>query len=140
MFEQIQKLQETKTKLKTDFEEHKTEYRTETKRIDRAIKIFEKGINELKGSTTISTRQKRYSVIEEILAENGPLHLKKLCEKLHERGIPMHYQSLSGLMQMYVKAGKIFTKVAPATFGLIAKAPGEEEKAVSEKEGRKKKK
>lgn len=123
MFEQIQKLKQTKAKLTASFEEHQKEYKTEVKRIDRAIKNFEKGIDALKGNVARITPQKKNSEIEKILSETGPLHLKQLCKKLNERGIPMQYQSLSGLMQLYAKAGKLFVKTAPATFALLKPVP-----------------
>lgn len=118
MQQQIEKLKQEKGKLTTEYKNSQVEYKAEIKRIDRAIKNFEKGMNELNGIAK-PKRQKSHSEIEKILSENGPLHIKILCEKLNERGIPMGYQSLSGLMQLYSKAGKKFIKTAPATFGLI---------------------
>ena len=118
MQQQIEKLKQEKGKLTTEYQNSQTEYKAEIKRIDRAIKNFEKGMSELNGVAK-PKRPKSHSVIETILAETGPLHIKQLCEKLNERGIPMSYQSLSGLLQVYAKAGKKFVKTAPATFGLI---------------------
>lgn len=122
MQQQIEKLKQEKGKLTTEYKNSQVEYKAEIKRIDRAIKNFEKGMNELNGNAK-PKRQKSHSEIEKILSENGPLHIKLLCKKLNERGIPMGYQSLSGLMQLYSKAGKKFIKTAPATFGLIEPLP-----------------
>ncbi|MCD9186297.1 MAG: hypothetical protein LUM44_07675 [Pyrinomonadaceae bacterium] len=122
MQQQIEKLKEEREKLTVEFQTSRTEYKSEINRINRAIKIFEKGMNELHGIIK-PKRQKSSSQIEAILSETGPLHIKRLCEKLNERGIPMSLQSLSGLMQLYSKSGKMFTKTAPATFGLLELDP-----------------
>lgn len=122
MQQQIEKLKETKAKLKRDFDEYHAEYKTETKRIDQAIRNFERGMNALSG-TAKPKRQKSYSEIENILSENGALHIKELVKKLDERGFPMTYPSVSGLLQLYAKAGKKFVKVSPATYGLIGPEP-----------------
>lgn len=118
MQQQIEKLKETKAKLKKDFDEYSAEYKIETKRIDQAIRNFEKGMSALSG-TAKPKRQKSYSEIENILSENGALHIKELVKKLNERGFPMTYPSVSGLLQLYAKSNKKFIKVAPATYGLI---------------------
>ena len=118
MQQQIENLKREKTKLMSEYKKSQVEYKFEINRINRAIKNFEKGMNELNGITK-PKRQKSSSQIEAILSETGPLHIKRLCEKLNERGIPMSLQSLSGLMQLYSKSGKMFIKTAPATFGLL---------------------
>lgn len=82
MQQQIEKLKETKAKLKKDFDEYSAEYKTETKRIDQAIKNFEKGMNVLAG-TSKPKRQKSYSEIENILGENGASHIKFLVKKMN---------------------------------------------------------
>lgn len=118
MQQQIEKLKETKAKLKKDFDEYSAEYKTETKRINQAIRNFEKGMSAL-GGTAKPKRRKSNSEIENILRENGALHIKEIVNKLNDRGIPMHYQSVSGLLQLYAKSGKKFVKTAPATYSLI---------------------
>lgn len=130
MEQQIEKLKKEREKLTAEYKNNQTEYKAEIKRIDRAIRNFQRGMNELNGNS--NPKVKSSSVIEEILTESGPLHLKLLCEKLHERGIPMQYQSLSGLLQSYAKAGKKFEKTAPATFGLLSAAPENTEKTANE--------
>lgn len=118
MIEQIEKLRQEREVLTTEHNANQKEYKGEIKRIDRAIKHFEKGMNVLQG--TIRPKGiKKYSEIERVLAETGPLHVKQLCKKLHERGIPMKYASASGLLQFYAKSGKMFVKTAPATYGLL---------------------
>ena len=119
MQQEIEKLKQEKNKLTTEYQNSQTEYKSEINKINRAIRSFEKGLNELSGTAVKTKRPKSHSVIETILAETGPLHIKQLCEKLNERGIPMSYQGLSGLMQLYAKAGKKFVKTAPATYALI---------------------
>lgn len=117
MILQIEKLKKEREKLVTEYKTSQTEYKSEIKRIDKAIRNFEKGVNELNGAIK-PKRLKTSSQIEKILAER-PLHLKQLVEKLNARGIPMGYQSVSGIMQLYAKAGKKFVKIAPATYALI---------------------
>lgn len=119
MQQEIEKLKQEKNKLTTEYENSRTEYKTEINKINRAIRSFEKGLSELTGTAVKTKRTKSHSEIETILKEEGALHLKKLSEKLNERGIPMSYQGLSGLMQLYAKAGKKFVKTAPATYALI---------------------
>lgn len=119
MIQQIEKLKETREKLTVDYKNNQTEYKAEIKRIDRTIKSFEKGMSELNGTTVKPKRVKSYSEIEKILSETGQLHVKEIVRRLNERGIPMSYQSASGLLQLYSKSGKIFTKTAPATYALI---------------------
>lgn len=126
MQQEIEKLKQEKNKLTTEYLNSRTVYKTEINKINRAIRSFEKGINELNGMAVKTKRLKSPSEIEKILAEEGPLHIKQLCEKLNARHIPMSYQSLSGLMQLYAKAGKKFVKVAPATYKLIEPIAGEE--------------
>lgn len=75
MQQQIEKLKETKAKLKKDFDEYSAEYKTETKRIDQAIKNFEKGMNALSGIAQ-PKRGKSNSEIENILREYGASHIK----------------------------------------------------------------
>lgn len=130
MEQQIEKLKKEREKLTTEYKNNQTEYKAEIKRIDRAIRNFQRGMNELNGNG--KPKVKSSSVIEEILTESEPLHLKILCEKLNERGIPMAYQSLSGLLQSYAKAGKKFVKTAPATFGLLSTAPENTESMANE--------
>lgn len=130
MEQQIEKLKQEKEKLTIEYKNNQTEYKSEIKRIDRAIRNFQRGMNELNGNS--NPKVKSSSVIEEILTASGPLHLKILCEKLNERGIPMQYQSLSGLLQSYAKSGKKFVKTAPATFGLLSAAPENTESMANE--------
>lgn len=118
MQQEIEKLKQEKNKLTTEYENSRTEYKCEINKITRAIRSFEKGLNELSGTAVKTKRVKSHSEIEKILKEEGALHLKQLCEKLNERGIPMSYQGLSGLMQLYAKANKMFVKTAPATYAL----------------------
>ena len=122
MQQQIEKLKQEKSKLTTEYQNSQVEYKAEIKRVDRAIRNFEKGMNELNGTAVKPKRQKSSSVIETILSETGPLHVKELVKKLNERGVPMGYQSLSGILQLYSKAGKKFIKTAPATYGLLESA------------------
>ncbi len=117
MILQIEKLKKEREKLVTEYKTNQTEYKSEIKRIDKAIRNFEKGVNELNGAVK-PKRVKTSTEIEKILTE-GPLHLKQLVEKLNARGIPMAYQSISGIMQLYAKSGKKFVKTAPATYALI---------------------
>ena len=128
MQQEIEKLKQEKNKLTTEYQNSRIEYKTEITKINRAIRSFEKGLSELSGTMVKTKRPKSHSEIEKILAESGALHLKQLSEKLNERGILMSYQGLSGLMQFYAKAGKMFVKTAPATYALI------EQNAVSEPE------
>ena len=118
MQQQIEKLKLEREKLATEFKNNQIEYKSEIKKIDRAIKSFEKGMNVLTGITK-PKRQKSYSEIENILSENGALHIKELVKKLNERGFPMTYPSVSGLLQLYAKANKKFVKTAPATYSLL---------------------
>ncbi len=119
MQQQIEKLKQEREKLTAEYQNNQTEYKSEINRINRAIRSFEKGMSELNNGAPKPKRQKSSSVIEIILSETGPLHIKELVKQLNERGIPMGYQSLSGILQLYSKAGKKFIKTAPATFGLI---------------------
>ncbi len=119
MQQQIEKLKQEREKLTLEYQNNQTEYKSEINRINRAIKSFEKGMHELNSSASKPKRQKSSSVIETILSESGPLHIKDLVKRLNERGVPMSYQSLSGILQLYSKAGKKFIKVAPATYNLI---------------------
>lgn len=118
MQQQIEKLKQEKEKLSIEYKNNQTEYKSEIKKIDRAIRNFERGMHALTG-TVKPKRQKSYSEIENILGENGALHIKELVKKLNERGFPMTYPSVSGLLQLYAKANKKFIKVAPATYALI---------------------
>lgn len=118
MQQQIEKLKQEREKLSTEFKNNQTEYKSEIRKINRAIKNFEKGMNELTGIVK-PKKQKSYSEIENILSENGALHIKELVKKLNERGFPMTYPSVSGLLQLYAKSNKKFIKVAPATYGLL---------------------
>jgi hypothetical protein len=119
MQQEIEKLKQEKNKLTTEFQNSRMKYKDEVNKINRAIRSFEKGLSELSGTAVKTKRPKSYSEIEAILKEEGELHLKQLCQKLNERNIPMSYQSLSGLMQLYAKANKMFVKTAPATYALI---------------------
>lgn len=132
MQQEIEKLKQEKEKLTVEYQNSQLKYKDEVSKINRAIRNFEKGISELNGTPTRTKRPKASSEIEAILQEEGALHLKQLCQKLNERGIPMSYQSLSGLMQLYAKAGKKFVKVAPATYALIKQ--NTEQNTVSEPE------
>jgi hypothetical protein len=128
MQQEIEKLKQEKNKLMNEYQNSRSEYKTEINKINRAIRSFEKGLNELSGTAVKRKRPKSPSEIEKILAEEGAMHLKKLCEKLNERHIPISYQSLSGLMQLYAKAGKKFVKIAPATYALIEPEPALDDK------------
>ena len=119
MQQQIEKLKQEKEKLTMEYHNNQNEYKSEIKRISKAIRSFEKGVSELNGAAAKPRRQKSSSAIEQILSEHGALHIKELVKKLNERGVPMGYQSLSGIMQLYSKAGKKFVKTAPATYALL---------------------
>ncbi len=127
MLEQIEKLKAEREKLTTEYKNNQSEYKSEVKRIDKAIRSFERGMNELNGNSSTVGRPGVANEIEKILREQAsPLHLKKIVAELHARHYSNAYQSISGLMQNYVKAGKKFRKMAPATYGLI------EDKTISE--------
>ena len=127
MQQQIEKLKQEKEKLTVEYRNNQSQYKSEIKRISKAIRSFEKGVNELNGVAAKPKRQKSSSAIEQILSEHGALHIKELVKKLNERGVPMGYQSLSGIMQLFSKAGKKFNKVAPATYALIENNDQEQE-------------
>lgn len=120
MYQQIEKLKQEKEKLTVEYKNNQTEYKSEIKRINKAIRSFEKGVSELNGTAAAKAkRPKTSSGIEQILLKSGPLHIKELVAKLNEQGIPMKYQSVSGILQLYAKANKKFVKTAPATYALI---------------------
>lgn len=118
MYQQIEKLKTEKQKLTVEYKNNQTEFKGEINRINKAIRSFEKGMNELNGSTQ-PKRRKMMVEIENILA-GGALHVKEILARLHQAGFTnLHYQSISGILQTYAKAGKKFVKTAPATFGLL---------------------
>lgn len=120
MYQEIEKLKQEREKLNVEYQNSQSEYKSEIKRINKAIRSFEKGISELNGTSAAKEkRPKTSSTIEQILSETGPLKITELAAKLNERGVPMKYQSLSGILQLYSKAGKKFVKTAPATYGLL---------------------
>lgn len=130
MLETIEKLKQEKHRLTAQFEAGKAGYKSEVGRLDRAIRNFERGLNELEGTTT--EKSKRPPTIEEIekILSSGPKHLKEIVAELNSGGREARYQSVSGLLQTYAKEGKRFIKVAPATYAMIpAEARIDDEKS-----------
>lgn len=134
MIQQIEKLKREREKLVVEYKNNQTEYKSEIKRIDKAIRTFEKGVNQLGVNSPHKSRVKTIEVIEKILA-GGPRHLKEIIAQLNSMnfGKSFEYQSVSGMLQLYVKAGKKIMKTAPATFALVkSTAQIENEKPVEQ--------
>lgn len=119
MFETIEKLKETKTKLTTEFEENRREYKAEIKKIDKAIKKFSEGYAEL-GDKVLELPAKRgmSKAIETILADGTSRHISQVIVELERLGFSPKYQSVSSILQVNSKQGGKFIKILPATYVL----------------------
>jgi len=121
----IERLEAEKEKLTNEFNETHSEYKSEMKRINTALRKFRQGVNAL--SDESPAKQKKQTVtaeIEIILKEFGASKVKDITHQLHQRGFQTTEQTVSGILQRCVKAGKRFTKVGPATYALLEKTEG----------------
>ena len=134
MFQAIEKLKTEKEKMTNEFIESRNDYRAEMKRINKAIRNFSRGIEALGATETEIENQPKRGMskeIERILA-NGARTVRQVIDELNAANYRPNYQTVSGILQANVKAGKRFVKIAPATFALMEKA--EATGAESEKE------
>lgn len=132
MVQTIEKLEREKEKLTSQFNQNKTEYKSELRRINIAIKRFSQGYKALGTDTSQSTPKRGLASKIESILKDGALHLKQIVAELTTRGFSPRYQSVSAILQIQAKAGKTFVKTAPATFALIAAKTMTGEKSLPE--------
>jgi hypothetical protein len=65
------------------------------------------------------------NVQDALRKEGKPLHIEDLLQKIGKPSDKKHKISLSGSLASYVRDGRIFTRPAPNTFGLLEFADGE---------------
>jgi seryl-tRNA synthetase len=122
MLEQIEKLKIEKQKLTTEYKQASAEYKAEIKKIDKALNKFRQGVEALSDeSPAKQEKQTATTEIEKILKEFGASKVKDITHQLHQRGFQTTEQTVSGILQRCVKAGKRFTKVGAATYALLEK-------------------
>ncbi|MEJ7848379.1 MAG: hypothetical protein WKF92_09845 [Pyrinomonadaceae bacterium] len=120
MLEEIEKLKLEKEKLQNEHVLHQGGYKSKMRRINTAIRNFEQGVPAAVDGSTPIRRRGAAIEIEKILREHKkPMHLKLIVAALHERLFVNSYQSISGLLQVFAKKEKKFTKVGPSTYALI---------------------
>lgn len=121
MFEKtIEKLKTERAKLTKNAEKFDAEYKSEIQRIDTAIRKFEEGIAALRSKDLLPQISATVE-IENILAENGAMHVSAIMDELHRRGHSMRLQSVSCALQTAAKKQKKYRRVSPSTFALVPK-------------------
>jgi uncharacterized protein (UPF0335 family) len=119
----IERLEAEKEKLTNKFNETRSEYKSEMKRINFALRKFRQGVDALSDeSPAKQEKQTATGEIEKILGEFGSAKVKDITFQLHQRGFAQTTeQTVSGILQRCVKAGKRFIKTAPGTYALLEK-------------------
>lgn len=120
----ISSLVEEKEKLTNEFNETRSKYKSEMRRIDTALRKFRQGVDALSSDSPMPRKNKitATSEIEKIIAEFGQSKIKDITARLHLRGFNQTTeQTVSGILQRNAKAGQRFVKVAPATYALLEK-------------------
>lgn len=80
------------------------------------------GASNLVGRPRARSRKSGVDLSEMVLAKAGePLHIEEIIKRIGEMGTRKVFkkQSLGSTLLKYAKAGRIFVKAAPNTFGLI---------------------
>lgn len=118
----IERLEAEKDKLTSEFNETRSEYKAEMKRINTALRRFRQGVDALSDESSAKQEKKTATAeVEKILKEFGTSKVKDITHQLHQRGFQTTEQTVSGILQRCVKAGKRFTKVGAATYALLEK-------------------
>lgn len=81
--------------------------------------VLTEALDVLKGNPPKTTPKPVADHVEAILLESGPMKVQLILEELAKRGVYSKVQNITGLMSRYMKAGKRFTRPAPATYGLL---------------------
>lgn len=123
----IERLEAEKEKLTNEFNETRSEYKAEMRRINTALRKFRQGVDALSDNSSVTQKDKPTATaeIEKILEEFGSAKVKDITFQLHQRGFAQTTeQTVSGILQRNAKAGRRFRKAAPGTYALLEKTEG----------------